>query len=210
MARNRRLGFITLVVAGVLVTALVAPGVALALVGEPIPGAEVFLQQQPGDDPIHFDPASGGDHVVNADCALAWPAGVVAAPTDITATVGKSSVGEHATDGGTVFTVVRLVPSGLNFLSPLTLTLTAPPRATNPRLYLQNPVSGKFEPAATVSRNGDKLSTEISHFSTYGIGGDPVTTTSSVPASSPWSLGLLAAFGGAMLFRARRSMRSAA
>jgi hypothetical protein len=215
MAWSRWTRITALLTIGVLAAALVLPVAAFALVGEPVPGAEVFLQQQPGDEPIANTDTDGGspiaywlagEKLVNENCTVSWPGGAVRAGTEITVTVGESSVGEVATDGGRVYRIAKLVPEGATFATPITLALRAPAKVTDPRMYLKNPVSGRFEPVA-FSRNGDAYLTSIGHFSIYGIGGDPAPVAS-VPADSPWSLGLLAVLGaGAVGFAMLRMRR---
>jgi len=202
MSGSRWTRYTALLAAGVFLAALMVPGVALALAGEPIPGAEIFLAQEPGDDPIFYDPDpvdpdywGAREHAVNADCNVYWPAGAVPAGTVITATVGFSETGVQATDGGIVKRIVRFQPDGLTFAKDITLELTCPPGLSNARAYWLNPGTGKFELQAS-SRNGDKVMTDISHFSIYGVGGDPEPV--STPASSPWSLAVLALVGVAL------------
>jgi hypothetical protein len=215
MSHPRKLGISGLLIAVALLVALIAPAGALAQVGEPVPGAEVFLQQQPGDDPIQNpDPGPepdpfywlGGEHLVNADCTIAWPGGAVPVGTNMTVMVGFSEVGERATANGLVKRVALLRPPGLTFPAgkELTLVLACPPGLSNPRMYLKDPGSGAWNLVSS-TKNGDRLSAQIPHYSIYGVGGDPVVT--STPASSDWSLALaiVGALGVAFMIRLRRA-----
>ncbi len=201
---------LSLLLAFLLALSLVLPALALGVAGEPVPGAEIFLQQQPGDDPI-APPRDdgfywlGGEELVNGDCTIAWPDGAVPVGTEMTVTVGFSEVGERAADGGIVKRVALFRPSGLTFPTgkELTLALTCPPGLSNPRMYLKDPGTGAWQ-SVSGTRNGNIVVSDIKHFSIYGVGGDPIVT--STPASSDWSVALAVALalGMALVLRQRR------
>jgi hypothetical protein len=205
MSGSRWARYTALLAAGVLLVALIAPAVAFAAAGEPVEGAEVYLSEQYENDDIVADANEGGVDV-NSNCNISWSAGTFAGATNMTATVGYSATGVRATDNGIVKRVVLLQPNGLTPLKNITLTLTCPPGLSNARMYWLNPGTGKFEPQSS-SKSGNKVTTEIGHFSIYGVGGDEAVT--STPASSNWSLAVLAvagmALGAFVLRRARHA-----
>jgi len=94
MSRSRRIGFTALLAVGVLFIVLVAPAVAFA--GEPVEGAEVFLEQEPGDDP---NPECNPDcpPINNGQAGGSWelgpygsftvPAGATNTPAHLTCTL---------------------------------------------------------------------------------------------------------------------------
>ena len=205
MSSSRWVRITAVLAAGVFLAALIAPGVACALVGEPIPGAEVILQQQPGDDPIAYDSTGVGDHSIGTTCNISWAAGTFAGSGVMTATLGYSPVGITAPDGAVIKTAVWIRYSGPALLKDVRLALSSPAGSTNPHVYWLNPGTGRFEQLIS-SKNGGKVTTEVQHFSVYGVGGDPAPT--STPASSDWSLMALALAGlavGGIALRSRRA-----
>lgn len=206
MSRSRTKRFTALLAVGVLVAALIAPATAFALVGEPVPGAEIFLQQQPGDEPIANTP-DAGDTAVNPDFSVAWDAGALSA-ANIVLTVGQSPTGEQATDGRWVRRIVAATPHGTSFPSPLRFSLRCPPGLAHPQAYKKNTVSGRWEPIACTVE-GDWVNFSVPSFSYYGVGGIPMSS-SAVPASSPWSLAVLALLGGGVVLFMRRHERPVA
>ena len=207
MSTSRWVRITALLAVGAFLASLIAPAVASALVGEPIPGAEVILQQQPGEDPIAYNNTDAGDHSIGATCNISWAPGTFASSGVMTMTLGYSPVGITAADGARIKTAVWIQYGGPALLKPVHLTFTSPTGSTNPHIYhIYSTVGGTQTQAQTASRNGDKVSTEISHFSVYGVGGDPAPT--STPASSDWSLWLLALAGvaiGGIALRSRRA-----
>lgn len=228
MSRIRKIGLSTLLLLWFLVV-LVAPAVVFAEVGEPIPGAEIFLAQEPGDDPIVGYPPgdddtanteSGGMYTLGLESSigsLEIPAGALLPSVNVRISVFQYGTPQIAKNGHKLRITAKLEPNGAGpFTVPLTLALTAPSGARNPQAYYYDGGQQEWVQMAssvTPSRNGDKVMTDISHFSWYGIGWDD-NTTAAVPASSPWSLGLLVLIGAVlaawMPLRARRSSRDVA
>ena len=205
MSSSRWVRITALLAAGVLLAALIAPVVAFATVGEPIPGAEIYLEKQPGDDPMPYHPTDPGDHTVNSDFNISWAAGTFSGSGVMTAAVGYSAAGMRATDGALVNTIVSIQYGGPALVKPVTLTFNSPAGSSNPHIYWLNPSTGRFE-SPTGSTTSGKVTASVGHLSIYGVGGDPVPT-SSTPASSPWSLSLLALAGVAIGGIALRSAR---
>jgi MYXO-CTERM domain-containing protein len=232
MSASRRFRIIALLTAAVLVAALVAPVVTFA--GEPVPGAEVFLQQQPDgcgywltrddgsevwislqcpDDtiaPVGGGTVGFGDSMELGD--LTFPDGAVSSMTSVTVMVWNPRMPQTATDGRKVVRFVYLTASNPVFNTPVTLALTEVPGYVNQTIFGWNEVTDVWEPMAGAKardarRVGDvkQIQIALDHFSWYGIGGDPVAITST-PASSSWSLalGTLGALGIALAVRRRK------
>ena len=111
---------------------------------------------------------------IGATCNISWAPGTFASSGVMTMTLGYSPVGITAADGARIKTAVWIQYGGPALLKPVHLTFTSPTGSTNPHIYhIYSTVGGTQTQAQTASRNGDKVSTEISHFSVYGVGGDP-------------------------------------
>jgi hypothetical protein len=199
MYGSRRFRFTALLTVGVLVAALVAPAVTFA--GEPVPGAEVFLQQEP---PYELMTYSGGTEEFGAYGDVVFPEGAVLTNTTVDWTVYGYSTPMTATNGQKVLRAVKLEASNPVFEKPVTLSLAEVPGYVNQTIFGWNETTDVWEPMPSRARDARRVA-DLRHFSWYGIGGDPVTST---PASSDWSLALLAlagvGLGSVALYRKRR------
>jgi hypothetical protein len=200
-----KLGVMTLLALGILLAAHVLP--ALAAVGEPIPGAEIFLEQEPGDDPA-FNTEEGGTYYMEGVGSLEIPPDALVPGVDVSIAVYQYRTPPLAENGHKVRIIEQCEPDGAVFDNPLTLTLNCPSGALNPKAYGYDRDKQEWvEMACSVERNpnGDNVVVNIEHFSWYGIGWDD--DPSPVPAGSPWSMGLLALIGGAGMLLAPRFSR---
>jgi hypothetical protein len=204
MFASRRVRFSALILAAVLIAALAAPSVAFAAVGGPYSESV----SNPEDNGIIAP--TGGSLDLHGVGRLELPDGAVSVPTPIHATVWNVKGGPRTMDGAEMRTLVEFGPDGTVFANPGTLSLTIP-AGINPdtaAIYAWNSGTSTWA-RADGTRNGDKVISSIEHFSWYGVGGQPLAT-SSVPASSSWSLALLAAAGvGTLLVIGRRQRLSA-
>ena len=121
-----------------------------------------------------------------------WPTGATPADTEVTCTVAQLAVPLPAADGGVVRETAVMQPGGLVFDQPITVSLACPAGVSNPRAYYYDPAAREWTAIPSSVQNGYVVF-NVSHFSTYGIGGNPVAT--STPADSPWSLTILALAG---------------
>ena len=211
MAWIRRIGFTVLLAVGVFITLLAAPGVAMAAVGGPYSESV----SNPDDNGIINVGTGGGSWDSTSGLfGITVPDGALSTATTITVNVWRVSGGPKAPDGGDMRYVIQFQPDGLGFAKAVTVRWPAPAGFANANFYEWNTGTGSWVRLAstkdgTASKNGDKVTTNIGHFSWYGLGGDPPRP---VPASSSWSIGLLALIGAAiaagMTLRRRRSLRT--
>ena len=203
MAWSRWTRVTAVLCAGVLLVALVAPAAALAAVGGPYSESV----SNPEDNGIIVVGPAGGSFGVGASGKLRFvvPAGALLSSKTITSTV--TTVGGRKTqDGATLAAVMEFEPDGLVFEHPIIVSLVYPPGLRNPRAYGYDDVLDTWQALPSSNVEGDRLFFEANHFSAYGVGGSSVT--SSVPADSSWSLGLLTMLGagaiGLATLRVRR------
>jgi hypothetical protein len=100
-------------------------------------------------------------------------------------------------------------PDGIQFISPVTISLVYPPGLRNPRIETYDDDNERWITVPSTVQ-GDRVVFSTNHFSDYAIVGDPPTST---PASSSWSLAALAVVGlviAGTVLRSRRSAREAA
>ena len=188
-----------------LVAALALPSLALAAVGGP------YSQTISNPDDNGVVGPSGGSLELHSRILVTIPEGALPAPTPITGTVWDVSGGPKNSDNSEMRTLVELKPNGTTFAVPVTLSFEIPAGIvpSTAKIYGWNSDTEKWESkvsSPTVPRSGDKLTTDIGHFSWYGIGGTPVATTST-PASSSWSLALagVAALGVGLIVRRHKA-----
>ena len=86
---------------------------------------------------------------------------------------------------------IRVVARGATLHSGFGISLPV----TNPKVYGYDAGTRTWQLlGGDYDMNDQIIKYRVSHFSLYGIGGDPVTATST-PASSDWSLALLGVGG---------------
>ncbi len=189
MSASRGVRFKALLLVGALLAALIVPSVAVAAVGGPYSESA----SNP-DDNIMAGP-SGGSLDLHGVGTLVIPEDALAEPTSISGTVWNVRGGPKTPDGAEMRTLVELKPDGTVFANPVALSFTIPGDIdpATATIYGWNPDVDRWESRQTSPttgrRYGDKVVTQIEHFSWYGIGGTPIATTST-PASSDWSIAL--------------------
>ena len=191
----------SLVLVAVLFAALVVPASVFA--NDWIPPDGIIFE----GPPISFIMApSGGKQVINPKLSFSWPAGAVAASTEISVTPGASVAGVVASDGGKVYYVASFEPRATQFSVPVSMEFVWPPALINPRMYAYDTNTGRWNHIDSV-RSGATLTASVSRFGYYGVGGD-VPPPTSTPASSDWSLGLLAVAGLGVVILIGRKVRT--
>jgi len=203
MSRKALFGFTALLAAVALVAALAVPAMALAAVGGP------YSQtiSNPDDNGIANIPTDGGDYAIGASgkVTLSVPAGAVLSSKVVTVTVWSVRGGKPAEDGSVMSSIMEWEPDGLIFEKPIGVSYVYPPGLRNPRAYgWDEDVDAWIRIPTTVV--GPRAHFNVTHFSSYAIGDSPVST----PASSPWSLALLAVSGVAIVALAIRRGRGQA
>lgn len=175
-----------LFLASILAIALAVPSIAMAAVGGPYSESA----SNPEDNGV-IGP-SGGSLDLHGFGMLEVSAGALAANTSITAQVWNVAGGPTNPDGSVMRTAVEFQPDGTTFSIPALLSLNIPAgiKPETAAIYAWNTTNSSWT-KLDGARNGDRVTTEMGHFSWYGIGGQPIPTTST-PATSSWSVALMA------------------
>jgi hypothetical protein len=124
--------------------------------------------------------SGGGSMGMGTDGKVDVPAGAVSADTWFSAYVLPEDIADYVgptVDGGRVYKAFRLGPDGHDFALPITLTLSyaSVKELRNPRAYLYDLEQNKWAKVveAQVDPGAKQIVLQTTHFSVYGIGGDP-------------------------------------
>jgi hypothetical protein len=202
--RSRLIRFTALLAVTLLLAVVIAPTVGLALTAVGGPYSESV--SNPDDNGVFVMTPTGGNSKVGASglLSISVAPGAVLASTPGTATVFHVAGGKKAQDGGSVVAAMYFEPDGLQFQVPNTIYYTYPPGLSNPRAYGWDDANQVWV-AVPSTVSGSNVLFNASHFSWYAVGGDLAPTNT--PASSDWSLALLAVVGlgvaGVVLGRVR-------
>jgi len=151
---------------------------------------------------------SGGSLAMGTDGTIVVSAGDVTAATWFggCALPGyvPDYIGQMTSDNGQIMKSYILGPHGEDFANPVTVSLSyaSVPGIRNPRPYLYNPETNTWSlvSGAIVDAENQQVTFQTTHFSIYGIGGEPAP----VPATSKWSILMLGLGGIAVLLWQRR------